>query len=134
MIPRELSLTAARLFAWHPGPDNRRPEDVPLDPGASLWYLRIPQSAAALLENWDDAIRIVTGLRWISRPYLTTDDAGCPELQLEIAPSERRAVLRCASLIRGDLGLVIFTDAEVSRWQAATRGVGVPDRRTRGVR
>ena len=121
MIPRELSLQVARLFVWRPEMDDRRPEDVPLDPEACLWYLRIPQSGAALLETWEESCRIVSSLRWISSPFLETDQAGSPELTLAIAPSERRAALCCVSIIRSETGLTVLTDVDVNAWQAATR-------------
>jgi hypothetical protein len=77
-----------------------------------------------LSENWNEAIRILSGLNWISHPFLTFDDSGCPEVQLVICESERKCALRCVSLIRGQTGLSFYFDKAVSDWEAATRGFG----------
>jgi len=122
MIPNHLTRTAARLMAWHQDVESCALEDVPSDPEACLWLLQVPQSGAVLLENWTTAIRIVSAMAWISSPFLTTDERGCPELQLVVAPSERRAVLRCISRISETIPVLLLGEV-VSAWQAAARGI-----------
>lgn len=128
-IRYELSASVARLMVWRDDDiDDWTPDTVPLDEAAALWIFRIPQSGAALLESWDSSIRIVVmDQPWISRPFLTTNEFGSPELQLAIAPSERRAALLCVSKIRAATSLSILLDDDVDRWQNAQRGAGSLD-------
>jgi hypothetical protein len=122
MIDEEVAHGCARLMTLYPNDERRHLDDVPLDLDACLWLLRIPQTGCALLENWEAAISTAASLRWISQPFLTNDEMGCPELQLLIAPSERRAVLRLVSIIRGELGIPFLFGPAVSKWEAESRG------------
>lgn len=129
MIRRDLAHTLARLTAVDPVADGYVVNGSQFDPDTCLWCLRIPQSGAIFLENWQRAIRIVTDLRWTSRAFLTLDDSGCPELQVVISPDpdERRAALRAVSHVRSETGIPLFLCDVVRDWMVESRGLKMPD-------
>jgi hypothetical protein len=115
-------------MTFDPDDDFRNSDDVPLDPDGRLWWLRIPQSGCALLEDWEVAVFIVSNMpRWISHPVLTHDESGCPELQLIVCRSERRAIFRCISIIQGETSIPVLKGVEVSKWEAESRGFASRD-------